>query len=163
MIGEPSMDMSITPPQLRSRRIRPITGITAVSNDGSQAQFHARGAALESQQDGIPSEMALSGNQQYDLAIYDRIEVLRGPAGVLQGAGAFAGTVNLVRKRPKPIFSTAAWASTGEWNNSSTANPATDTGGIDISSVGNQTLYPLVTGWTTGGGLGAAALDFHGG
>jgi outer membrane receptor for ferric coprogen and ferric-rhodotorulic acid len=104
-----------------------ITGITAVSNDGSQAQFHARGAALESQQDGIPSEMALSGNQQYDLAIYDRVEVLRGPAGVLQGAGAFAGTVNLVRKRPKPIFSTAAWASTGQWNNHHVEAEATGT------------------------------------
>lgn len=94
-----------------------ITGITAVSNDGTQSQFHARGAGLESQQDGMPSAMPFSGYQQYDLAIYERIEVLRGPAGVLQGAGAFSGVVNLVRKRPRRTFSASAWASTGQWRN----------------------------------------------
>ncbi|MBV9653814.1 MAG: hypothetical protein JOZ42_04535 [Acetobacteraceae bacterium] len=43
-------------------------------------------------------------------------------------------------------------SSTGEWNNSSSADPATNTGGIDASAVAGQTLFPLVTGWTKGGG-----------
>ena len=94
-----------------------VTGVTAISNDGTQAQFHARGAALESQQDGMPSAMPLSGYQQYDLAIYERVEVLRGPAGLLQGSGAFSGTVNLVRRRPAPARSASAQASLGQWDN----------------------------------------------
>ena len=94
-----------------------VTGITAVSNDGTQAQFHARGAALESQQDGIPSAQPLSGYQQYDTAIYERVEVLRGPAGVLQGSGAFSGTVNFVRRRPTADRTGSAQASFGRWNN----------------------------------------------
>ncbi|MEQ1909392.1 MAG: TonB-dependent siderophore receptor, partial [Vicinamibacterales bacterium] len=94
-----------------------VTGVTAISNDATQAQYHARGAALENQQDGMPSAMALSGYQQYDLAIYDRVEVLRGPAGLLQGSGSFSGTVNMVRRRPGANLSTSLLASTGQWAN----------------------------------------------
>lgn len=94
-----------------------MTGVTAISNDGTQSQFHARGGALESQQDGVPSAMPFSGFQQYDLAIYDRLEVLRGPAGLLQGSGSFSGVVNLVRRRPTVAFSASATASTGQWSN----------------------------------------------
>jgi outer-membrane receptor for ferric coprogen and ferric-rhodotorulic acid len=94
-----------------------ITGVTVISNDSSQSQFHARGAALEVQQDGVPAQMPVSGYQQYDLAIYDRVEVLRGPAGLLQGAGNFSGAVNLVRRRPTSMLSTSIWGSTGRWHN----------------------------------------------
>ena len=94
-----------------------MTGVTAISNDGTQSQFHARGGALESQQDGVPSAMPFSGFQQYDLAIYERLEVLRGPAGLLQGSGSFSGVVNLVRRRPTAAFSASATASTGQWSN----------------------------------------------
>lgn len=94
-----------------------ITGITPISNDLTQSQYRARGAALELQQDGMPSSMPLSGYQQIDLAVYDRIEVLRGPAGLLQGSGSFAGTVNLVHKRPTADFKASGVASFGSWNN----------------------------------------------
>ena len=94
-----------------------MTGVTAISNDGTQSQFHARGGALELQLDGMPSAQSLSGNQQYDLAIYERVEVQRGPAGLLQGAGSFSGTVNLVRRRPTATRSASATVSTGQWDN----------------------------------------------
>lgn len=55
-----------------------ITGVQAVSNDLTQGQYHARGSSLESQNDGAPSGIPLSGYQQFDLAAYERIEVLRG-------------------------------------------------------------------------------------
>jgi len=94
-----------------------ITGIQAVANDITQGQYHSRGGALELQNDGVPSTLPLSGYQQFDLAIYDRIEVQRGPAGVLQGSGSFSGAVNLVRKRPLDRFATSFVAQTGTWNN----------------------------------------------
>lgn len=94
-----------------------ITGITPISNDLTQSQYRARGAALELQHDGMPSSMPLSGYQQIDLPVYERIEVLRGPAGLLQGSGSFAGTVNMVHKRPKADFKASGAASFGSWNN----------------------------------------------
>lgn len=97
--------------------LQQMTGVQAISNDITQAQYHARGTALELQRDGMPSSMPLSGYQQFDLSIYERIEVQRGPAGLLQGSGNFGGTVNLVRKRPTAELGGALLASFGSWNN----------------------------------------------
>lgn len=94
-----------------------VTGVQAVSNDITQGQYHSRGAALEVQHDGVPSSMPLSGYQQIDLPIYERVEVLRGPSGVLQGSGSFSGTVNFVRKRPKDTLATTLVGSAGTWEN----------------------------------------------
>ena len=94
-----------------------ITGVQAISNDITQSQYHSRGGALELQNDGMPSTMPLSGYQQFDLGLYERVEVLRGPAGVLQGSGSFSGAVNFVRKRGKDTFASTFIGSTGTWNN----------------------------------------------
>jgi outer membrane receptor for ferric coprogen and ferric-rhodotorulic acid len=92
------------------------TGVNVFSNDITQSQYYARGYALESQADGSPSSMAMSGYQQFDLDIYDRIEVFRGPAGLLQGSGAPSGTVNMVRKRPRDTFAVSGALSAGSWD-----------------------------------------------
>lgn len=94
-----------------------ITGVQAIANDSMQGQYYARGNALDIRMDGAPSLFPLSGNQQFDLAIYDRIEVQRGPTGVLQGSGSFAGTVNLVKKRPTDTFAASVLGTLGSWNN----------------------------------------------
>ena len=94
-----------------------IAGVQAISNDITQGQYHSRGGALEMQNDGSPSAMPLSGYQQFDLAMFERLEVLRGPSGVLQGSGSFSGTVNFVRKRPKDAFAANWLASGGTWDN----------------------------------------------
>lgn len=93
------------------------TGVTAVSNDVSQAQYHARGYALGVMYDGMPAYSGLSGYQQFDLAIYDRIEVQRGPAGLLQGSDNPSGVVNFVRKRAQDHRSLNAVVDLGSWNN----------------------------------------------
>lgn len=94
-----------------------ITGVQAVANDITQGQFHSRGGALEVQHDGLPSTLPLSGYQQFDLGLYERIEVMRGPSGLLQGSGSFSGTVNFVRKRPTADLTASALASYGSWTN----------------------------------------------
>ncbi len=94
-----------------------ITGVQGVSNNLGNSQYHSRGSALEMQVDGTPSATQLSGYHQLDNAMYEQIEVLRGPAGLLQGSGSFAGTVNFTRKRPTRSFSAMGLASTGRWNN----------------------------------------------
>lgn len=45
-----------------------------------------------------------AGNTLSDMAIYDRIEVLKGASGLLSGAGSLGGTINLVRKNLPASF-----------------------------------------------------------
>lgn len=52
----------------------------------------------------------------FGMAMYDRIEVLRGPAGLFQGAGDPGGSINLVRKRPKAQAQLSTQLSAGSWN-----------------------------------------------
>jgi len=52
---------------------------------------------------------------QTDLAIYDRVEVLRGATGLMTGAGDPSGTVNLIRKKPTREFQGYASVGAGTW------------------------------------------------
>lgn len=94
------------------------TGVMVVSNDMHQSQFYSRGYSLNVTYDGVPGGN-LSGQQQLDMAIYDRVEVLRGPAGLFTGSAGsnFGGTVNLVRKRARDSFGAEGQLSTGSWRN----------------------------------------------
>lgn len=94
-----------------------VPGVSVIANDPSQQQFHSRGYALNVANDGIPAFSGLSGYQQFDLALYDRVEVLRGPAGLFLGSGNPSGVVNLVRKRPRAEADYAWAVSYGSWNN----------------------------------------------
>lgn len=93
-----------------------VTGVTAIPNDTSQSQFRSRGYNLSVMYDGVPSYSALGGYQQFDLAMYERVEVLRGPAGLLQGASEPGGTVNLVRKRSRERLGASTALSAGRWD-----------------------------------------------
>lgn len=93
-------------------------GATIIKNDDSteRSEVYYRGFRLDSLKvDGV----SVSSNVElttFDTAIYDRVEILRGPAGVLQGAGEPSGTVNLVRKRAPGSFSASAEATLGAWH-----------------------------------------------
>ncbi|MEG1767306.1 MAG: TonB-dependent siderophore receptor [Comamonas sp.] len=93
-------------------------GATIIKNDDSleRSEVYYRGFKLDSLKvDGV----SVSTNVEvttFDTAIYDRVEILRGPAGVLQGAGEPSGTVNLVRKRAPGAFAGKAEVTLGEWN-----------------------------------------------
>ncbi|MDG9881877.1 TonB-dependent siderophore receptor [Pseudomonas putida CSV86] len=79
-------------------------------NFGSHV-YQSRGFVLSEDSymiDGIPGQAYnMSGWMAPDMAIYDRVEVLRGASGLLVGAGNPGGAVNLVRKRAtsEPQFS----------------------------------------------------------
>lgn len=94
------------------------TGVTVISNDMHQSQFYSRGYGMNVTYDGVPGGN-LSGQQQLDLAVYDRVEVMRGPSGLFTGSAGsnFGGTVNLARKRAKNAFSLEGSAGIGTWRN----------------------------------------------
>ena len=82
--------------------LKSVTGVNITRFDGAgnyntiQARGFDIGAVLL---DGLPVAQGPNYATALDLALYDRIEVLRGPAGLLQGSGEPGGAVNLVRKR----------------------------------------------------------------
>ena len=49
----------------------------------------------------------------FDLDMYDRVEVLRGPSGLYQGAGEPGGTINVLRKRALNTFALGGQLATG--------------------------------------------------
>jgi outer membrane receptor for ferric coprogen and ferric-rhodotorulic acid len=103
-----------------------VTGVTVISNETSQSQYRSRGYSLGVANDGIPAYNMFSGTQQLDLAIYEQVEVLRGPAGLYQGTGELGGVVNLARKRGLKEFAASGSVSAGSWNN---YNAVADVGG----------------------------------
>lgn len=98
--------------------MRQVTGVTTGTYSGiGDAHYTARGQALGVQFDGIPASAALPGFVQFDLPMYDRVEVIRGPAGLFQGSADFGGIVNLARKRPRDTFGISGGVEYGSWNN----------------------------------------------
>jgi len=101
--------------------MRTVTGITveAGSIGGNHGNFYSRGYALDTiQVDGVntPASTGNDLSSGFGLAIYDHIEVLRGPSGLFQGAGDPGGTVNLVRKRAQKDFAFSGQVMTGSWD-----------------------------------------------
>nr|WP_315466381.1 TonB-dependent siderophore receptor [uncultured Rhodoferax sp.] len=97
--------------------LRQVTGVTTNLYGDTTAGFMARGYGLETQYDSVPTSNALQMVPQFDLAMYDRIEVMRGPNGLLQGAGNPSGSVNFVRKRPQRAFAMSYSVSAGSNEN----------------------------------------------
>lgn len=83
-------------------------GVTVTSTDSNRTNFNIRGFAVRNfQNDGVPTIYQVSGYENSpisDIAIYDRVEVIRGAAGLVTGVGDPSATVNLVRKRAPREF-----------------------------------------------------------
>ena len=93
-----------------------VAGVTVMPFDGSYPDYRARGFVLDYAYDGIPSTFS-SGVPEFDLAIYERLEIQRGPTGLFRGSGSPGGTINLIRKRGLEKFAVSAALSAGSWNN----------------------------------------------
>lgn len=96
-----------------------LPGITMVANEpGGHA--YSRGFLIESYQfDGVPLERQLYARGSAfnaDMAIFDRVEVLRSPQGMFEGAGTPSGAVNLVRKRPTGERQIVLTGKAGSWD-----------------------------------------------
>lgn len=96
------------------------TGIVVEQNSSYERAFYSRGFQITSvQYDGAPTQFGQTAKGfaiQGDMAIYDRVEVLRGPAGLFAGASSAGGTINLVRKRASADFALRGSVSAGSWN-----------------------------------------------
>ena len=95
-------------------------GITVVHDDSERYNFYSRGFTLDNfQYDGVPTSdftTNTNGLGMRDMAIYDRVEVVRGATGLMSGVGSPSGAVNLVRKRPTKEFQGYVSGSGGSWD-----------------------------------------------
>lgn len=93
------------------------TGITVQPYQLLTTAYYARGFKVDSfEQDGVPVLMGNMAASPQDMAVYERVEILRGANGLMHGAGNPAATVNLVRKRPQREFSFSGLVSAGSWD-----------------------------------------------
>ncbi|AFJ01941.1 TonB-dependent siderophore receptor [Methylophaga frappieri] len=95
------------------------TGVTVKTFGTGTANYIMRGFELNTINiDGIETSASGSGTHGHgapDLAAYERVEVLRGPAGLLQGSGEPGGFINLVRKRALAENRVAFRGSANSW------------------------------------------------
>ncbi|MGJ7541992.1 TonB-dependent siderophore receptor [Variovorax sp. LT1R16] len=99
-------------------------GISMAVLGTERSNASARGYPISNYQlDGVNTHSeflgldALASQTIADMALYDRIEVLRGASGLSTGAGDPSGIVNMVRKKPTAAFQGVAELGIGSWGN----------------------------------------------
>ncbi|GAB7529549.1 ferripyoverdine/pyocin S3 receptor FpvA [Pseudomonas sp. 3A(2025)] len=123
--------------------MRHTPGITVATYDSDRTSYYSRGFAIQNfQYDGIPTlqdAQYSAGQTLTDMVIYDRAEILKGATGLLTGAGAPGGTVNLVRKKPTYDFKAHIDLSAGSWDNYRSeldvSGPLTESGNVRARAV----------------------------
>ncbi len=93
-------------------------GIVATREATSAPAFYSRGFKINNYQiDGMGTAYESSFRPDFDMAIHDRAEVLRGAEGLFSGSGEPGGSVNLARKRPSERLQSSIVLSYGSWQN----------------------------------------------
>ncbi|WP_106804293.1 TonB-dependent siderophore receptor [Pseudomonas sp. S5D5] len=118
--------------------MRHTPGITVSTYDTERTNYYSRGFSIVNfQYDGIPTlrdAQYSAGQTLTDMAIYDRVEVLKGATGLLTGAGGPGGTINLIRKKPTSEFKSSIELGAGSWDNYRSqvdvSGPLTETGNV---------------------------------
>ncbi|GAB7527618.1 TonB-dependent siderophore receptor [Pseudomonas sp. 3A(2025)] len=120
------------------------TGITLTRNGSERSNYYARGQQIDTLQiDGVPTNIgnsySMDALSKPDTNLYDRIEVVRGANGLMQGAGNPSAAVNLVRKRPTAQAQAELSSSLGSWdtwrNALDVSGPLNDSGTLRGRSV----------------------------
>lgn len=117
--------------------LKQTTGISVLQNGPDSTDgvsYYSRGFAIENYMiDGMPLTTSQSWQYQVtDLAFYDRVEIVRGAAGLASGVGTPSAAINLVRKKPTREFQASITGMAGSWDNfrgeADIAGPLTEDG-----------------------------------
>ncbi len=94
-------------------------GVTVEEIETNRTYYTARGFDIVNfQYDGVGAPFVSGINLgQQDTATYEKIEVIKGAAGLITGVANPSATVNYVRKRPTEEFQGSAALTLGQWNN----------------------------------------------
>lgn len=92
-----------------------MPGVNVTLFDTQRPLYFARGFQItDFQVDSMPTYSG-STNQEYDTALYERVEMIRGANGLFSGVGSPSATVNMLRKRPGSDVNASLSASIGSW------------------------------------------------
>ncbi|MFJ4256241.1 TonB-dependent siderophore receptor [Pseudomonas monteilii] len=102
--------------------LRQTPGITMTQDGGERYNIYSRGSAMNTYQfDGVTTTQEnITRNMPstlLDMALYDRVEIVRGATGLMTGAGDPSGVINLIRKKPTHTFKSYVQANAGSWDN----------------------------------------------
>ncbi|MCX5509670.1 TonB-dependent siderophore receptor [Pseudomonas sp. BJa3] len=108
-----------------------------VLRDGQGAEsdgYFSRGFEIQNFEiDGVPTVKRMD-NYTQGMAMYDRVEVVRGATGLISGLGSPSATINLIRKRPTAEAQASVTAEAGNWDRYGTgfdvSGPLTETGNV---------------------------------
>ncbi|MEK6424795.1 MAG: TonB-dependent siderophore receptor [Burkholderia gladioli] len=98
--------------------MRYTPGVAVTYVNPNTTTFLVRGFPITTfELDGVPTALPQSGQGMVadSLTAYERVEVLRGPAGLFNGFGGDGGTINLVRKKAPSTFQASAALSVGTY------------------------------------------------
>lgn len=124
--------------------INNAAGVSSKAFDTTRNGFSARGFAIDNYQiDGVPvqwSAQTAAGESEIDVALYERVEIVRGATGLLSGAGNPSASINLIRKHANSSeLSGSFTASASRWNNFSIMGdiqgPITSNGNVRARAV----------------------------
>ncbi|WP_223668549.1 TonB-dependent siderophore receptor [Kangiella shandongensis] len=95
------------------------SGVNVEKVETDRTYYSARGFDITNfEYDGVGVPFVYGNTYgDIDVAIYDRIEVIRGANGLMSGTGNPSATVNFVRKRPTDDFHASIAAIAGSWDN----------------------------------------------
>ena len=100
--------------------VNQTTGIVGLQGVGQGMILSSRGFQIDNwQYDGVPiprNTYSLGNWATQDLIFFDRLEIMRGAAGLLQGTGSPGGAVNLVRKRGQHAPTVTLTGKAGSWD-----------------------------------------------
>ncbi|MBK5537390.1 TonB-dependent siderophore receptor [Pseudomonas sp. TH05] len=133
----------ITRQRLDDQRLNNLTEVMeatpgiAVSRVGVGAEndtYWSRGFQINNFEiDGIPTSPRLANFSQ-GMAMYDRVEVVRGATGLISGSGTPSATINMIRKRPTAEAQASVTVEAGSWDRYGTgmdvSGPLTDSGNV---------------------------------
>ncbi|MEG0632412.1 MAG: TonB-dependent siderophore receptor [Pseudomonas sp.] len=98
--------------------VQATPGLRLSASRPANSEYFARGFPITNLMfDGLPTTYNADWVATADLAPYDRVEVVRGATGMMQGAGNPSAAINMVRKRPTREFQASVSASAGSWDN----------------------------------------------
>lgn len=98
--------------------VQATPGLRLSASRPANSEFFARGFPITNLMfDGLPTTYNADWVASADLAPYDRVEVVRGATGMMQGAGNPSAAINMVRKRPTKEFQASVTGSAGSWEN----------------------------------------------
>jgi iron complex outermembrane receptor protein len=107
-------DIGATDPYYAARFVSGVSG--AGSPNSGQMTLRGQNTQGATFRDGVPDVVNLQGATLVDMALTERIELIKGPAGTLYGSSNSGGIVNNVTKAPQAERRTVVTASIGSFN-----------------------------------------------